>query len=113
MPIKHPSKKLLLLLNKKRASFLPILYKNQMWDAKLFTYIQLSKSSQTLTIETSSAELSHESGFFVRRINPYVQFFLAFFIKQGMTSLFIQLRGNKRICRSTLSLLFEYPWVST
>ena len=48
------------------------MYKNQLWDAKLFTYIQLSKSSkpsQHKLLQNFPMNLD----FFVHQINPYVQ----------------------------------------
>jgi hypothetical protein len=48
-----------------------------------------------LTTQTIPAEFSHESGFFVPQINPYVQPLY----KLGMTSLSIQLRGKIREIR--------------
>jgi hypothetical protein len=41
-------------------------------------YLPIS-NFETLIIETSCAEFSHESGFFVRQINPYVQLFSSFY----------------------------------
>jgi len=75
MPTKHPSEKLLVLPSKKEASFLSVMYKNQLWDAKLFTYIQLSKSSKPSQHKLLLSNFPMNLGFFVHQINPYVQAF--------------------------------------